>query len=138
MRVGGVTVAEKSGAVKITTSSMSMEIKAIAEVLAYLEENACRKAVIVTDSMSTLQKIRKKMLHVDWISHINASNLQALTWIRVQGTQASWAMRGLIGWQAQLKSTMSSLSTSLRSKLMSKSILLRNDPLPPQTHNNSC
>ena len=85
VRVGGVTVAEKSGAVELTTSSMSMEIKAITEVLVYLEENACRRAVIVTDSMSTLQKIKKKLLYVDCISHINASNLQTLTWIFCPG-----------------------------------------------------
>ena len=40
VRVGGVMVAEKSGAVELITSSMSMEIKAITEILAYLEENA--------------------------------------------------------------------------------------------------
>jgi len=80
-----VTVAEKTGAVELITSSMSMEIKAITEVLAYLEENVCRRAVIVTDSMSTLQKIRKKLLYVDWISHINASNLHTLTWIFCPG-----------------------------------------------------
>ena len=85
VRVGGETVAEKSGAVELTTSSMSMEIKAITEVLAFLEESAFRRAVIVTDSMSTLQKIRKKLLYSDWVSHINASNLQALTWIFCPG-----------------------------------------------------
>ena len=41
VRVGRVIVAEKSGAVKLTTSSTSMEIKYITKVLAYLEENAC-------------------------------------------------------------------------------------------------
>ena len=55
-----VTVAEKSGAVELTTSSMSIEIKAIKEILAYLEEKACKRVAIVTNSLSTLQKIRKK------------------------------------------------------------------------------
>ena len=62
MRVGGEIVFEKSGAVELTTSSMSMEIKVITYVLAYLEESAFRRAVIVTDIMNTLQKIQKKLL----------------------------------------------------------------------------
>ena len=54
MRVDGQTVAEDSCAVEITVSSMSMEIKVVTEALLYLKESQHRKAVNVTDSMSTL------------------------------------------------------------------------------------
>merc|ERR1711942_15947 len=45
VRVKGETIAESSGAVDITTSSMLMEIKAISEALKYLQEQRIRKAV---------------------------------------------------------------------------------------------
>ena len=54
VRVDGQTVAEDSCAVEITVSSMSMEIKGVTEALLYLKESQHRKAVNVTDSMSTL------------------------------------------------------------------------------------
>ena len=57
VRVQGETVAEGSGAVEITTSSMLMEIKAISEALKCLQQRQCKRAIIVTDSMSTLQKV---------------------------------------------------------------------------------
>ena len=65
VRVKGETIAESSGAVDITTPSMLMEIKAISEALKYLQEQRIRKAVIVTESMSTLQKIKKEYMYAD-------------------------------------------------------------------------
>ena len=65
VRVRGETIAEGSGAVEMTTSSMLMEIKAISEALIYLQENRIKNAVIVTDSMSTLQKVKKEYMYVD-------------------------------------------------------------------------
>ena len=72
----GTTVAEGSGAVDITTSSMLMEVKAITEALRYLRENQQRRAVIVTDSMSTLQKVKKENLYADWVPIISDSCLE--------------------------------------------------------------
>ena len=77
----GTVVAERSGAVDITTSSMLMEVKAITEALHYLKENQHRRAVFVTDSMSTLQKIQKEYLYVDWVQIITDSVLERLIWI---------------------------------------------------------
>ena len=54
MKVDGQTVAKDSCAVEITVSSMSMEIKVVTEALLYLKESQHKKAVNVTDSMSTL------------------------------------------------------------------------------------
>ena len=62
VRVDGQTVAEDSGAVEITASSMSMEIKAVTEALLYLKNSQYQNAVIVSDSMSTLQKVKKKLI----------------------------------------------------------------------------
>ena len=57
VRCRGETVGEGSGAVEVTTSSMVMEIKAVTEALKYLQLNNYTRAVIITDSMSTLQKV---------------------------------------------------------------------------------
>ena len=59
IRINGQTVAEGSGAVEITTSSMMMEVKAITEAMKYLQLNQHSMAVIVTHSMSTQKKIKK-------------------------------------------------------------------------------
>ena len=85
VRVDGRTVAEDSGAVEITASSMSMEIKAVTEALLYLRNSQHRKAVIVSDSMSTLQKVKKKLLYADWIPSIKDSQLQSLKWLFCPG-----------------------------------------------------
>ena len=39
----------------------------------------------MTDSMSTLEIIKKKLLYADWVELINASQLQAITWIFCPG-----------------------------------------------------
>ena len=68
---------------------MSMEIKAITKLLEYLKDSHCRKAIIVTDSMSMREKIKKKLLnYVDWVEHINASQLQSIVWIFVSGNES--------------------------------------------------
>ena len=54
IRVDGVIVAEGSGVVEITKSSILMEVKVITEALRYLQIHQHSGAVIVTDSMSTL------------------------------------------------------------------------------------
>ena len=74
-------MAEGSGAVDITTSSMVMEVIAITEALRYLRENQHMRAVIVTDSMSTLQKVQKEYLYADWVPIISDSCLERFTWI---------------------------------------------------------
>ena len=60
VRCRGETVGEGSGAVEVTTSSMVMEIKAVTKALKYLQLNNYTRAVIITDSMSTLQKVEKE------------------------------------------------------------------------------
>lgn len=81
VRVSGKVEAESSGAVGLTTSSMSMEVTAITESLKYLKGTQHTKAIVVTDSMSTLEKVKRGYLHVDWISLIKDSQLQFITWV---------------------------------------------------------
>ena len=56
-----------------------MEIKAISEALKCLQQRQCRRAVIVTDSMSTLQKVQKEVLFSDLLSKQTSANSFALT-----------------------------------------------------------
>ena len=66
IRVNDEAIAEGSSAVEITTTSILMKAKAITETLRYLQAKQYRRAIIVTDSMSTLQKISKENLYADW------------------------------------------------------------------------
>ena len=84
-RKDGITAKENSGATSIVTSSMVMEVKAITETLRWMTEVHLTKAVIATDSMSTLQKIDKKMLYTDWIDLIYAGHIEKLNWIFCPG-----------------------------------------------------
>ena len=81
VRVNGKTVAEGSGAVELTTSSMAMEIKAITEALRYLQQTQHRRAIIITDSMSTLEKVKKEYMYADWLKILSDSSLERITWI---------------------------------------------------------
>ena len=68
-------MAEGSAAVELTTSSMQMEITAIKEALRYMQLSQQRKAVIVTDSMSTLEKVKKDYMHTDSMNTVSNSRL---------------------------------------------------------------
>ena len=125
-RVNGVTVSEGSGAVELTASSMAMELKAVTQVLLFLATSAYKKAVIVTDSMSTLQKIQRGMLYSDWIDLIKGSELQTITWLfcpghsGVQGNERADKLAGtaVIGGQMTLDSPL--VLASVKSELLSK------------------
>ena len=60
MRKDGNTVKEDSGAIEMTASSLSLKIMAVTEARLYLKDGEFRKSVIVTDSICTLQKIKKE------------------------------------------------------------------------------
>ena len=100
VRVDDEVIAEGSGAVEMTTSSMLMEVKAITEALRYLQSKQYRRAIIVTDSMSTLQKINKENLYADWGPIISSSKLERLTWVfspghaGVQGNERADSLAG--------------------------------------------
>ncbi len=62
-----------------------MEVKAVTEALLFLKEHNYKKAVIVTDSMSTLQKVKGRHLYADWIDYIGDSQLLSVTWLFCPG-----------------------------------------------------
>ena len=81
-----VTVMEKSGATEVTTSSMYMEVVAITEALKWLRDTEYESATIVTDSLSTLEKVKIGLLYADWKESIrSASNLARVVWIFCPG-----------------------------------------------------
>ena len=79
IRVDDATEHEDSGGIRLTTSSMIMEIKAITEALQYIKQNQQKRAIIVTDSMCTLSKIISGYLYADWLPIITNSSLEKLT-----------------------------------------------------------
>ena len=81
----GEIVKEDSGCVKFTTSSMCMEVKAITEMREWVSHQNITRIVCLTDSMSTLDKIKTGMLYADWVESINRSNLQCVRWIFCPG-----------------------------------------------------
>ena len=60
---------------------MVMEIKAVTEALKHLQQNQYKRAVIITDSMSTLQKVEKEFMYADWLEPLRNSRLERVTWI---------------------------------------------------------
>lgn len=72
VRVDGVFVEVRDGAMSLTTSSLVMEVKAITEALIWLRTADFRRVTVVTDSMCTLQKVQQGLLHADWVDAIRA------------------------------------------------------------------
>ena len=62
----------------IATSSMVMAIKAITETLRLKTDYHLTKAVIATDSMSTLQMIEKKIVYADWVYLLREGGIDML------------------------------------------------------------
>ena len=80
-----VRVMERSGATEMTTSSMHMEVVAITEAFRWLKDTDYESATIVTDSMSTLEKVRRTMLYEEWKHLIRRINLSRVVWIFCPG-----------------------------------------------------
>ena len=57
---------------------MLMEVKTITEGLRYLQSEQYRRAIIVTDSMSTLQKIKKSLMQTGVQSSTQANLIDSL------------------------------------------------------------
>ena len=57
-RLNGKVIAENSSATDLTLSSMATEVNAITLALTWIAEQPYERLVIVTDSLSTLEKVR--------------------------------------------------------------------------------
>ena len=78
-------VAEESDATDLTLSSMQTEINAITFALSWLKHQDFRSILFVTDSLSTLEKVRGSNLHADWTPQVRDSQIQNITWIYCPG-----------------------------------------------------
>ena len=84
-RVDGHIVSEDSMACSTTLSSMATEINAVTLALTWLSRQDYGRIVFVTDSLSTLEKVRQGNLHADWYPLINNSSIRRITWIYCPG-----------------------------------------------------
>ena len=115
IRVDDATVHEDSGGIRLTTSSMIMEIKAITEDLQNIQHNQQKRAIIATDSMCTLLKVTSGYLYADWLPIITSSSLEKLTGSSPLDMQAYWATSEQTASQMQQSPTATSLSVHLQS-----------------------
>ena len=80
-RVRIVSVMEKSVVTEMAMSIMYLEVVAITEAFRWLKDTDYESATIVTDSMSTLEKVRRTMLYDEWKHLIRRSKLSGVVWI---------------------------------------------------------
>ena len=78
-RVDGVVVTDKSYATDLTLSSMQTEINSFTLALSWVKHQDYRSILIVTESLSILEKVRGSNLHADWAPHILDSQIQKIT-----------------------------------------------------------
>ena len=86
VKQGGRTVHEDSGAHRVTTSSLTMEVEAVTHAIQW-------HAVILTDSMNLLQKVESGMGCPDW--HTAMHSLSAT---KTSVDLLSWARRSQWEW----------------------------------------
>ena len=85
---GGRTVHEESGAHKVSTSSLTMEVEAVTHAIQWLasqHDAQITHAIILTDSMNLLQKVKSGMGCPDWHTAMHSLQLQRLLWIYCPG-----------------------------------------------------
>ena len=85
----GRTVHEDSGAHRVTTSSLTMEVEAVTHAIQWLASQRDARithAIILTDSMNLLQKVESGMGCPDWHTAMQSSatktSVDLLSWAR--------------------------------------------------------
>ena len=84
----GWTVREDSGAHRVTTSILTMEVKAVSHAIQWLASQRdahITHAVILTDSMNLLQKVESGTGCPNWHTAMRSLRLQRLLWIYCPG-----------------------------------------------------
>ena len=84
-QVDGTTLKEDSGAFAETTSSMTMEVRAVTEAIAWLETQCFTQACFLSDSMSMIRKIEKGWARRQWLVSLARSTLAKIIFIFVPG-----------------------------------------------------
>ena len=88
VKQNGRTVHEDSGAHRVTTSSLTMEVEAVTHAiqrLASQRDPQITHAIILTDSMKLLQKVESGMGCPDLHTTMHSLQLQTLLWIYCTG-----------------------------------------------------
>ena len=96
VKQGGRTVHEDSGAHRITTSSLTMEVEALTRAIQWLASQCdalVTQAIILTDTLNSLPKVETGMSCPDWLARSYAQ--------RLVGMPESVGMNWQIDWQAQ-------------------------------------
>ena len=87
VKQGGRTVHKDGGAHRVRTSSLTMEVEAVARTIQWLasqREKQITHAIILTDSMNLLPKMESEMGCRDWHTAMHGPRLQRL-WIYCPG-----------------------------------------------------
>ena len=77
-----------SGAHRVTTSSLTMEVEAVTHAIQWLTSQCDAQithAIILTDSVNLLQKVESGMSCPDWHTAMHSLQLQRLLWIYCPG-----------------------------------------------------
>ena len=88
VKQGGRPVQEDSGAHRVNTSSLTMEVEAVTHAILWLasqRDAQITHAIILTDSMNLLQKVKSGMGCPDWHTAMHSLRLQRLLWIYCPG-----------------------------------------------------
>ena len=88
VKQSGATIHEDNASYRCKTSSLTMEVEAITHALRWLasrDDGPRTHAVILTDSMSLLQKVKAGMLNTDWLDPLRCIRLGAITWMYCPG-----------------------------------------------------
>ena len=84
VKKGGRTVHEDSGTLRVTTSSLTMEVETVTHVIQRLvsqRDSQITHAITLTDSMNLLQKVESGMGFPDWHTAMHGIRLQRRLWI---------------------------------------------------------
>ena len=84
-RSSGKTVKEASGAFATTTSSLTMEVRAVTEAWLWLTSQDYAHACILSDSMSMLRKVEAGKVRRKWVDLLMQSKTQKIVFIFVPG-----------------------------------------------------
>ena len=88
VKQGGRTAHEDSGAHRVTTSSLTTEVEAVAHAIQWLasqRDAQITHAIILTDSMNLLQKVESGMGCPNWHTVMHSFRPQRLLWIYCPG-----------------------------------------------------
>jgi ribonuclease HI len=82
--VKGKVVAEENRAYETSTSRMGMEVEAVSRAFFWLERYQFTLVVFITDSLSMLRKIKKRMFRAECLESLKntggGNNMDLLSW----------------------------------------------------------